>query len=403
MVIDIPKDVQLEEVEFDQWPAPWTPKPPASCEPAKIKRIVEMIRRSKRPVLYMGGGIVAAGAAAKLRALARKNSIPVAATLMGLGCMAPDDPLYLGMLGMHGARYCNLILAECDLLLALGVRFDDRATGKAEEFCQQAAIVHIDIDPAEINKIKATHLSITGDVGSALGDLVRLVEADQRPQWLARVAELRQKHPPGMPDPADLRQPQNLLRQISEMVGPEAIISTDVGQHQMWTAQVYPLRRPRQWLTSGGLGTMGFGMPAAIGAALANPGRRVVCISGDGSFLMNIQELATMAEHDLDVTTIIMQNNHLGLVLQQQELFYNQNIFASRFETRPDFAAIARGFGVRGLDLAKDPDPEATLRKTLAQRGPWVVSAPIHDTENVFPMVPPGAANREMIGEKNHA
>lgn len=403
VVIDIPKDVQLEEVEFDQWPEPWTPKPEAApCEPAKIDRIVDMIQQSKRPVLYMGGGIVAAGAAAELQALARRNSIPVTSTLMGLGCMPPDDPLYLGMLGMHGTRYCNLILEECDLLLAFGVRFDDRATGKAKEFCKHASIIHIDIDPSEIDKIKPTHLSITGDVGAALRDLVRLVKPDERQQWQARVAELKNKHPFIMPNTDDPLQPLNLIRHISNLVGPEAIITTDVGQHQMWTAQVYPLRYPRQWLTSGGLGTMGFGMPAAIGAALANPGKRVVCISGDGSFLMNIQELATMAEHDLNVTTIIMQNNHLGLVRQQQELFYNRNIFASRFEARPDFAAIARGFGIRGFDLTGDRDPVGTLDKALADRGPCVVNAPIHYAENVFPMVPPGAANRDMIGGKIH-
>ncbi|MCP4566595.1 MAG: biosynthetic-type acetolactate synthase large subunit, partial [FCB group bacterium] len=280
VAIDVPKDVQCEDVEFDEWPEPWSRQPPPAFNFATIVEIAEMIHQAERPVLYVGGGVVASAAAEALTLLARKNSIPIASTLMGLGCFPPDDPLFLGMLGMHGMEYCNVVLEEADLLLALGVRFDDRATGNAKEFCPQASIIHIDIDRSEIDKIKSTKLSVVGDVNQILQALLPIVKNDNRQEWRRYIHLKKAEYPFMSPKNSNPLNPLNLIRLISELVEPDTIISTDVGQHQMWTAQIYPFRRPRTLLTSGGLGTMGFGMPAAIGAALANPDKRVVCISG---------------------------------------------------------------------------------------------------------------------------
>jgi len=398
--IDIPKDVQTGEVRVERWPDPYLPPPPSPCDPEIVAPLAEMIRRSRRPVLYVGGGIIASGASAELALLARRNSIPVASTLAGLGAFPSDDPLFLGMLGMHGARSTNMVLDEADLLLAVGVRFDDRATGRAQDFCRHASIAHIDIDPSEIDKIKPANLSLVGDAGEILRVLAPAVPADDRMEWRARAETLRSRcgHlPPPVGNPFH---PRTFIRHLSALAGPNAVVATDVGQHQMWVAQEYPFRRPRSLLTSGGLGTMGFGLPAAIGASLAKPGTRVVCVSGDGSFLMNIQELATLSELGLDVTVAVMNNRHLGLVRQQQELFYGGRTHASRFEAKPDFAAIARGFGITGYDLEGDPDPMSILETALSLPGPAVINVPVHHAENVLPMVPPGGANDEMIWEE---
>jgi acetolactate synthase I/II/III large subunit len=400
VLIDVPKDVQIQEVEFDAWPEPWRPTPPAACEPGAMARLADMVHRASRPVLYVGGGIVASDASRDLIAFARRNSIPVTCTLMGLGAFPADDPLYIGMLGMHGARYTNMLLNEADLLLAVGVRFDDRATGRVADFCRHASIAHIDIDPSEIDKIKPANLAITADAGAVLRAAMPMLNTDARPGWNQRVADLRACFSLGKPDTDDPLQPLNFVEHLAKMCDEDTIITTDVGQHQMWVAQAYPFRRPRKLQTSGGLGTMGFGLPAAIGAAMANPRRRVVCVSGDGSILMNIQELATLADLGLNVTVIIMNNQQLGLVRQQQELFYGERYHASRFDRDPDFAAIARGFGIPGHDLTGDADPLGTLARALATPGPCVVNAPVHHAENVFPMVPPGGANHEMIGDE---
>ena len=390
VVVDVPKDVQVQSVTFDAWPEPWQPVPKPPCDAEAIERLVAMIQNAQRPILYVGGGIIASGASEDLIAFAHKNSIPVACTLAGLGAFPASDPLYLGMLGMHGARYTNLLMEEADLLLAFGARFDDRATGHAAEFCRHAAIAQIDIDPSEIDKIKAANLAITGDVGMALRALLPLIQKDDRPEWHQRIETCKAECPFVYPDAEDPLKPLNFIRHLAEAVTPDTIITTDVGQHQMWVAQGYPFQRPRTLLTSGGLGTMGFGLPAAIGAALARPGERIVCVSGDGSILMNIQELATLAELNLDVTILIMNNQHLGLVRQQQELFYQKRYYASKFDATPDFAAIARGFGIRGYNLADDLDPIEILADVLSQSGPNLVNVPVHHAENVLPMVPPG-------------
>ena len=398
VVVDVPKDVQTESVIVSQWPDPGQPTRPPSIEETRIDRMADMIRAAERPLFYIGGGIIAAEASTILRRLSERLSIPVTATLMGLGAMPTDHPLFLGMLGMHAARHTNMALEDCDLLIAAGVRFDDRATGKAAQFCPDAQIIHIDIDAGELGKIRQPHLCMEADVREVLDMLDDRLPDITRPVWQARIAELRRQHPLVVEGKDDPLQPYGLILQTARLLKKDAIITTDVGQHQMWAAQVCPLRHPRQWLTSGGLGTMGFGMPAAIGAALANPTKPVVCISGDGSFLLNIQELATLAEENLNVKILVMNNAHLGMVRQQQELFYDGRKCASKFTRPPDLTAISRGFGVPAYDLDHFEAPLDLLKTVLNESGPCVINVPITPEENVFPMVPPGAANREMIG-----
>lgn len=402
VLIDVPKDVQKATVEFEQWPEPGRRETPPAFEMTDIQKAAEFINYAKRPVLYIGGGIIHSGAADLIVSMADKAALPTTSTLMGLGAMPVDHPRYLGMLGMHGARYTNMILEECDLLIAAGVRFDDRATGKVAEFCPEARIVHIDIDASELHKIKAAHVGITADIGEALAALLPLVEDNPREEWSERVAALKRDFPLPTPGADDPLMPYGSIVQTARYLPEDAIIVTDVGQHQMWAAQVYPFTQPRQWLTSGGLGTMGFGLPAAIGAALAAPDRTVVCFSGDGSFLMNIQELAVLGEENLNVKIILLNNNSLGLVHQQQNMFYGNRIFASDYASHTNFLQIAEGFGVAGTDLGTAADPGAALAEALRRPGPCLIHTPIDVNEQVLPMVPPGAANRDMIGGESH-
>ncbi len=398
VLVDIPKDVQNARITVEAWPEPGRRAPAPALEAAAIEAAAALIDAAERPILYLGGGVVHAGAAELAQALAEKASLPTVSTLMALGALPVDHPLALGMLGMHGARCTNLALEECDVLIAIGARFDDRATGKLAAFCPDARIVHVDIDPSELGKLKAYHVGIHGDVGDALAALLPRVAARLREPWLSRIAELEREHPLRLPGLDDPRSHYGLIQAVADALDDGAIVSTDVGQHQMWAAQAYPLRRPRQWLTSGGLGTMGFGLPAALGAALAAPEATVVCFSGDGSLLMNIQELATAAEEGLNVKLILMNNGSLGLVHQQQTLFYGERIYASRFRAAPDFIGIARGFGIDALDLDACADPRAALATVLHAPGPCLIHASIDVREHVYPMVPPGAANKDMIG-----
>ncbi|OEU65273.1 MAG: acetolactate synthase, large subunit, biosynthetic type [Desulfovibrio sp. S3730MH75] len=398
VVVDIPKNVQKEIIELEAFPEIGIKQSLPMCDEKSLAKAIAMISGARRPVIYAGGGIIAAGATDDLIRFAHKNSIPVVTTLMGLGAYPHGDPHYLGMLGMHGERATNMIMEEADLLIALGVRFDDRAVGKSCEFCKHADILHIDIDRSEIGKIKPSNFSIVGDVGHALKEFADRVEPAIRIGWSARISSLRMLHPEILQDKEDFFHPINLLRVASESLSDESIITTDVGQHQMWVAKGYPFKKPRTLLTSGGLGTMGFGLPNAIGAALANPDRRVVCVSGDGSILMNIQELATLAEHRLNVKVLIMNNNRLGLVRQQQAMFFEERYFASTFDSSPDFVSIAKGFGVPAFDLSEEENPSLFLRKVLGQDGPCVINILIDFDNKVLPMVPPECANREMIG-----
>ena len=398
VLVDIPKDVQNQSVEVGEWPEPGAADPAPAPGTDLIACAAEMINEAERPVLYLGGGVVHSGASGLAVALAEKAGLPSVMTLMALGAMPVDHPLSLGMLGMHGARCTNLALDECDLLIAVGARFDDRATGKVAAFCPLAKIIHIDIDPSELDKIKTAHVGIAGDVKSVLEQLLPKVDIILRKPWLSRVADLKADYPLRMPGIDDPRSHYGLIRAVADCVDDEATITTDVGQHQMWVAQAYPLRRPRQWLTSGGLGTMGFGLPAAIGAALAEPQRTVVCFTGDGSILMNVQEFATAAEEEANVKVVLMNNASLGLVFQQQTMFYGERIFASKFRGMPDFIKVAEGFGWQTLDLDQAGDPVTALRAAMSLTGPVLIHASIDMREQVLPMVAPGAANKDMIG-----
>ena len=398
VLVDIPKDVQNQAVEISEWPAPGVADAMPAPAAELIARAAAMINEAERPILYLGGGVVHSGASELAVALAEKAALPTVMTLMALGAMPVDHALSLGMLGMHGARCTNFALDECDLLIAVGARFDDRETGKVAAFCPQAKIIHIDIDPAELDKVKTAHVGITGDVTAVLKLLSPEVEPQLRKRWLSHVASLKAAHPLRMPGIEDPRSHYGLIRAVADCLDDEATITTDVGQHQMWVAQAYPLRRPRQWLTSGGLGTMGFGLPAAIGAALAEPERTVVCFTGDGSILMNVQEFVTAAEEGVNVKVILMNNASLGLVFQQQTMFYGERIFASKFKGQPDFIKVADAFGFATVDLDKESDPRAALAAALSSRGPTLIHASIDMREQVLPMVAPGAANKDMIG-----
>lgn len=398
VLVDIPKDVQNQRIEVREWPEPGAPEAPPVFDPAAIDAAAAMIREAERPILYLGGGVVHSGAARQAVELAEKAALPTVMTLMALGAMPVDHPLSLGMLGMHGARCTNFALDECDLLIAVGARFDDRATGKVAAFCPGARIIHIDIDPSELDKIKTAHVGIAGDVGAVLQALLPRVHATLRAGWLARVAQLKADHPLQTPGIDDVRSHYGLIAATAAALDDEATVATDVGQHQMWVAQAYPLRRPRQWLTSGGLGTMGFGVPAAIGAALAEPQRTVVCFTGDGSILMNIQELVTAAEEGVNLKIVLMNNASLGLVYQQQSMFYGKRTFASKFQAVPDFIRLAEACGIRAVDLDATQAPGAALTAALRTPGPCLIHASIDRDEKVYPMVPPGAANKEMIG-----
>lgn len=397
--VDIPKDVQNALIEVSELPPIAVPDAPPPVDHDAVLRAAELINAAKTPVLYLGGGVITANACHQALTLAEQAGLPTTMTLMGLGAMPVDHPLSLGMLGMHGARFTNYVLEEADLLIVLGARFDDRAIGKAEKFCPNAAIVHVDIDPAELGKIKRPHVGIHGDVAKVLDQLLPHVQVQLRKRWLSRVDSLRAEFPLAMPGADDPRTHYGLVRAVAGLLDDEAVVTTDVGQHQMWVAQAYPLRRARQWLTSGGLGTMGFGMPAAIGAALAEPQRQVVCFTGDGSLQMNIQEMATAAEEGANIKVVLMNNQSLGMVHQQQDLFYKKRLFAVNYARRMDFMKIAEGFGMQAFDLDQASDPRAMLAQALAIQGPCLIHCSIDVNQKVFPMVPPGAANTEMIGE----
>ena len=395
--IDIPKDVQTADIEIDVLPEPGERAPAPEFSAESVRDAAAMINAAKRPVLYLGGGAI--NAADEIRQFAEKASLPTTMTLMALGMLPKAHPLSLGMLGMHGARSTNYILQEADLLIVMGARFDDRAIGKTEQFCPNAKIIHVDIDRAELGKIKQPHVAIQGDVTEVLAQLIPQTEANDRADWRQLVADLQREFPGAIPTEGDPLSHYGLINAVAACVDDSAIITTDVGQHQMWTAQAYPLNRPRQWLTSGGLGTMGFGLPAAVGAALANPDRKVICFSGDGSLMMNIQEMATAAENQLDVKIILMNNEALGLVHQQQSLFYKQGVFAATYPGMINFMQIAAGFGLHTCDLNAEEDAHAALQAALSRPGPALIHVRIDPEQKVYPMVPPGAANTEMVGE----
>jgi acetolactate synthase I/II/III large subunit len=399
--IDIPKDVQQAEIEFLEWPEAGKPEQALAAPIDAITLAANAIESAKRPVLYLGGGVIHAGASSLAQALAEKSDLPTVMTLMALGVLDTEHPLSLGMLGMHGAAATNHALHRSDLLITVGARFDDRATGRLAEFCPDARVIHIDIDASEFHKLRYADIPLRGDVTPTLELLLQKVTQRKRDVWREEIYLLKQHYPAPLYG-SDLSSPRDLIRHVARLLGPDALVATDVGQHQMWTAQTYHFTQPRQWLTSGGLGTMGFGLPAAIGAALAQPDRPVVCFSGDGSILMNLQELATASEQGLNIKLILLNNGALGLVRQQQDLFYSGNRFASDLGSSPDFCAIARGFGWSTLDLAQTDFSLQSLATALTAPGPQLIHVPIDGSARVYPMVPPGGANHQMLTGAEH-
>jgi acetolactate synthase-1/2/3 large subunit len=396
VLIDVPKDVQLQHCPATSVPNYREPLRLVKCNES-FDRAVAMIDAAQRPVLYVGGGVVKSRAYRELRRMAEQAAIPVTTTLMAMGAMPHDHALSLGMLGMHGAMATHHVLEECDLLIAIGARFDDRATGDPKRFVPNAKIIHVDIDKREFGKIKTPTLAIHCDAWLALSVFLSRIKTAERTDWLARIAALRVRFPEHSLPPSDGAMPVDLIRAIGAALPSDAILTTDVGQHQMWVAQAYPFTRADRWLTSGGLGTMGFGLPAAIGAALAEPEATVACFTGDGSLLMNIQELATLAELDLNVKIILFDNASLGMVRQQQELFYDRRYCASRFSRPSDFVRIAAAFGLPAINLGISDDVRDVLRVTLNIPGPMLIRIPLVADHNVLPMVPSGAANVEAL------
>mgnify|MGYP000937114538 CR=1 FL=1 len=394
VLVDLPKNVSTGEVKSAKTaPAPVSLRgyrPTYQGHVRQIDKALDLIARAERPLVYAGGGVILSGASAELLEFVEAAAIPVTTTLMGLGAVPGDHPLNLGMLGMHGTQSANYAVTECDLLVAVGVRFDDRVTGKIETFAPNAAVIHIDIDPAEIGKNKKVDVPIVGDVKTVLQALIRRMQKHgDTANWVARINAWKAQYPLQYRDDDHLR-PQYVVRELSDVLNGEGIITSEVGQNQMWTALYYCFRKPRTWITSGGLGTMGYGFPAAIGA-------HFVDVAGDGSFQMNIQELGTVAHYDIPVKVVILNNMYLGMVRQWQELFYDRRY--SYTELPPvDFVKIANAYGVEGIRVEEKDGVREALEAALAVDGPFVLDFRIEREENVFPMVPAGAAINEMIG-----
>jgi acetolactate synthase-1/2/3 large subunit len=398
VLIDIPKDVStnkckskiLEAVSLRSY------NPTYKGHSLQIKRATEAIARAKKPVIYAGGGVISSNASDKLKELVEKTHIPVTNTLMGLGSFPAAHPLFIGMLGMHGTKYANFAVSEADLLIAIGARFDDRITGKMEEFAKSATIIHIDIDPSEISKNIKCHIPIVGDVGLILEELNKIISPPEISEWLSKISEWKKDYPLTYKEDGELR-PQYVIEEICKLTNGEAIITTEVGQNQMWAAQYYKFNKPRRFLSSGGLGTMGYGFPAAIGAQVANPGAIVFDIAGDGSIQMNIQELATCVQEKLPVKIAILNNQYLGMVRQWQELFYDKRYSHTDISVAPDFVKLAEAYGILGIRVDKKEDVEKAIKKALAYKGPVLLDFRICRLENVFPMVPAGAALTQMV------
>jgi acetolactate synthase-1/2/3 large subunit len=418
VLVDVPKDVQNRLISADYDPPMDLPgyRPFRRVERAELDAILALIRQSRKPIIYAGGGIVASGAATALRQFADRTGIPVALTVHGLGGFPAQHPLCLQMLGMHGTVYANYAINDADLLLALGVRFDDRVTGKVSEFAKHGKIVHIDIDPSEINKIKAATVPAVGDVRVALEDLLALIAEDSQrippaaafSPWREQVDRWRRDEPLRYQDRSDAIVPQyaiDRLWQICRERGllDRTIVATGVGQHQMWAAQYWHFDRPRSWLTSGGLGTMGFGLPAALGAKAAFPEHNVIDIDGDGSFLMNIQELATAFTEKLPVKVLLLNNQHLGMVVQWEDRFYDSNrghtYLGAGFEhdPYPDFVTIAKGFRCGAIHVSQKADLDAALTEMLDSDRPFVLDVLVPYQEHVLPMIPSGMTVKQII------
>jgi acetolactate synthase-1/2/3 large subunit len=400
VVIDLPVDVTLaecdgkipEKIEIPGY------KPRYEGNARQCKIAAEAINASKHPVVYAGGGVISAGASAELAELAEKANLPVTTTLLGLGCFPETSERSLHMLGMHGTAYANYAVTECDLLIAVGARFDDRITGKLDEFAPHAKIIHIDVDPASISKSVRVDIPVVGDARNILQQILKHVKHVERPEWFQKIAEWKAKHPLKYNNSGKYIKPQYVIEQLHEVTKGDAIITTEVGQNQMWAAQYFTYTKPRTFISSGGLGTMGFGFPAAIGAQFGRPDKLVVDIAGDGSFQMNIQELATAVYNKLPVKVIILDNGYLGMVRQWQELFYNKRYSHTRLSGNPDFVKVAEAYGAVGMRIERKEDVRPTLEKALKMKETVIMDFVIDPEENVYPMVPAGQAIHRMIG-----
>jgi acetolactate synthase-1/2/3 large subunit len=424
VIVDVPKDVQNHKIVADYDPPMNLPgyHPDRTATREQLLAVLELVRHARRPIIYAGGGIIAAGAAPQLRAFVERTGIPVALTLQGLGAFPSDHFLCLQMLGMHGTVFANYAVNEADLLLAFGVRFDDRVTGKVSEFAKHGKIVHIDIDPSELNKNKVADLPISGCIGHALKALLELLDADpalvprsgRYADWIRQIEHWRETEPLRYAERDDVILPQFAIERLWQIIRDrqqldQTIITTGVGQHQMWAAQYYHFNTPRTWLTSGGLGSMGFGLPAALGAQAAHPQKTVIDIDGDGSFLMNIQELATAHCEQLPVKVFLLNNQHLGMVVQWEDRFYKSNrahtyLGAGPDEPAyPDFVTLAEGFRVLGRSISRKDEVDDAIEEMLDSKGPFVLDLLVPHQEHVLPMIPSGMTVRDIIKEPSVA
>ncbi|MBM4361140.1 MAG: biosynthetic-type acetolactate synthase large subunit [Deltaproteobacteria bacterium] len=404
VLVDIPKDVTAAEFPF-LWPASVdipSYRPTVKGHPLQVKKAVDLITRSERAVLYVGGGVVHAGAAPEILELAERLNLPVTQTLMGLGSFPPGHAQSLGMLGMHGTYTANMAMAEAELIINVGARFDDRVTGRLDSFARKAKKIHVDIDPSSVNKSVKVDVPIVGDARTVTKQLLAALPPAPRPErasWWGQLRDWQRQHPLKFRDREDVIMPQRVMVELAALTNGRYYCSTDVGQHQMWAAQYYPADDARKWLTSGGLGTMGYGLPAAMGAAMAHRGEPVLCITGDGSFQMCIQELATCVHEGLDVKVLILNNNFLGMVRQWQELFYSRRYSEVGMKYFPDFVKIAEAYGATGLRAEKPSELRSVLERGLATKGTVVMDVIVSKEANVYPMIPAGAAHYEIVTE----
>jgi acetolactate synthase-1/2/3 large subunit len=406
VVVDIPQDLSRADIPYEPVTDVHLPgyQPTTDGNQKQIRLAAKALANSRRPVIYAGGGVISANAAAELTELATAERFPVTCTVMGLGGFPAPHEQWLGMLGMHGTRTANYAMDEADLIIAIGARFDDRITGKLSEFAPRAKFIHIDIDPAEISKNVPAHIPIVGDAKNILPRLTaayRALSADpsRLDEWWSRIHTWQQRHPLQYEDSTDAEiKPQYMIQALYEATGGDAIITSDVGQHQMWAAQHFHFSRPRRWINSGGLGTMGFGLPAAMGAKIGCPDETVVCIAGDGSVQMNMQELATCAQERIAIKVFIMNNGYLGMVRQWQELFWDKRYSQVDMGQWPDFVKVAEAYGATGLRFEDKHTLVQDMREAIATEGPVLVDVRVTREENTYPMIPAGQAARDMVG-----